>query len=390
MIDLLTERRSVEDMPRKARFQHLFLPLLTAGALGTAACQATEGATAPPEKEAATALGIRVRVLTLEPTAFDDRLETTGSLEADDDVTLSARAAGTLESLASLGARVRKGAVVARIDSGIPVSGVRQAVAAREAALASLELAKENYDRQKPLFDKGVISALEFQSIHSEFAQARAQLAQTSASVGAAKEQLENTRLVAPFKGVVDAHFVDEGEQVNLGAPVVRVLNAQTLIVKAGLPERYAADISVGAEVQVSFPAYGLAPRTGRVRFVATAIDPRSRTFDIEVSLGNQDGRLKPEMVARLMVTRARIEEALVAPQDAVLRDESGQHVFVVENSNGYTVARRKSVEIGGRAGGRVVIKGVESGGRVVVLGQTKLTDGDFVDVAAEKGEASL
>jgi multidrug efflux pump subunit AcrA (membrane-fusion protein) len=120
------------------------------------------------------------------------------------------------------------------------------------------------------------------------------------------------------------------------------------------------------------------------VRFVATAIDPRSRTFDIEVELDNASGRLKPEMVARLLVTRARLEDALVIDQDAVLRDEEGEHVFVVVDGRRGPVARRRSVEVTGRAGGRVVVEGVKAGARVVVAGQTKLIDGDRVDIEGE------
>lgn len=340
------------------------------------------------ESKKPVASGIRVEVIHVGRSSFDDRLESTGSLEADADVTLSARAAGTLLSLAPLGKRVKKGAIVAEIDPGIPVSGVQQAKATREAAVADLALAKENYVRQKPLYEKGVISAIEFQRLNAEYAQSRARLAQATAALLQAKEAVENTKLVTPFEGIVDQHFVDRGEQVNPGAAVLRVLDASTLIVKAGLPERYAADIQEGAPVEVRFPAYRLEPRTGRVRFVATAIDPRSRTFDVEVTLDNQDGRLKPEMVAKLIVTRAQLKDALVVPQAAVMRDELGLHVFIVEGElEGPKIARRRSVQTTGRSNGNVVISGVEEGSQVVVLGQTKLIDGDLVTVTDQKVE---
>ncbi|MBX2811545.1 MAG: efflux RND transporter periplasmic adaptor subunit [Myxococcales bacterium] len=342
----------------------------------------TEPADADLIEQEPKAAAVRVKVRRLVPRAFDDRLETTGSLEADSDVTLSARASGTLQFLSPLGEMVRKRQVVAKIDPGIPFSSVRQAQAARSAASASLALANENYTRQKPLYEAGVISAIEFQQINAEYAQAQARLAEAEAALLLAREGLENTMLIAPFAGVVDQHFVDKGEQVNGGTSVLRVLDATVLIVKAGLPERYAADIKQGAEVEVQFPAYGLEPRLGRVRFVATAIDPRSRTFDVEVSLNNQDGRLKPEMVAKLMVTRARIENALVVPQEAVIRDENGRHVFVVTRSTEeLPIAKRRAVQTRGRAGGEVVLSGVSAGDEVIVLGQTKVIDGDFVEI---------
>lgn len=351
--------------------------------VGLAACQGADGSDG--EDAGRSPSKIRVEVRALVPTSFEDRVEATGSLEADYDATLSARSAGTLDDLVRLGTKVKKGVVVARIDPGIPAMGVRQAEAARAAARASLALAEESFQRQKPLYEQGVISALEFQSIQAQYAQAKAQLAQAAAALAQAQESLSNTRLVAPFAGVVDAHYVEAGEQVSPGTRVVRVLDASTMVVKAGLPERYAADIQIDADVEVQLPAYGLAPRRGRVRFVATALDPRSRTFDIEVALENKDGRLKPEMVAKLVVTRARLEGKLVVPQDAILRDEAGPHVFVVVDEDGEEIARRRSVTTGGRARGRTVVSGVSAGDEVVVLGQTKLIDGDYVDVSRQE-----
>lgn len=366
-------------------------PLLTLGF--AAACTPPsdaapkEEAKAPSEVAAPTS-AVRVQVVEVRRENFDDRVEATGSIEADRDATLSARASGTLTSLEPLGAKVRKGQVVARIDPAIPLSGAKQAEAGKIAAEAELNLAKQTYDRQKPLHSEGVISDLEFQSIEARYQSARAGLAQAEAALAQARESVENTRLVAPFAGVLDQHFVDEGEQVNPGAAVARIIDAGTLVVKAGLPERYAADVEVGAPVQVRLPAYGLEPRDGRVRYVATAIDPKSRTFEVEVALENRDAKLKPEMVAKLVVTRRQMENVVVVPEDAILRDESGPHVFVVERKGKVAKARRVAVDRKGFGAGRVVVEGLQPGEQVVVVGQTKLIDGDFVQVEAPEGSA--
>lgn len=363
------------------------LPAFTIGRSGRVALvMLALGACAQPETEKPATeesfSEIRVETKTVLPTSFDDRVEATGSLQADRDATLSARSSGTLESMAKLGTRAKKGEVLARIDPRIPTTAVNQAEARREAARANLELAKQRYERQKPLHAEGVISALELQSIHAQYQQAQADVAQAEAALEQSRESLGNTRIVAPFPGVVDAHYVEVGEQVSMGMTVLRVVDASVLVVKAGLPERYAADIQQGAEVDVHFPTYGLEPHTGTVRFVATAIDPKSRTFEVEVEVAN-DGALKPEMLAKVLVTRARVEGALVVPEDAVIRDEAGPHVFVVVSEGERRVARRRGVTVKGRAANQVVIDGVASGDQVVTNGQTKLIDGDFVSVAS-------
>ncbi len=191
-----------------------------------------------------------------------------------------------------------------------------------------------------------------------------------------------NTRVVAPFDGVVEERFVEPGEQVNPGSRVLRVVDAAEVKVKAGVPERYATDIQQGAAVDIRFNAYGIEPRTGTVSFVGRTIDPQTRTFPVEVSLDNADGALKPEMVARLVLTRAVVEGALVVPQNALVRHENGQSLFVVEAGEKGRVARRVEVEVGARSDGKVVVtKGLEPGDEVVVLGQANLSGGDKVEV---------
>ena len=361
---------------------------LAAGLLAGSACASRDPSTGGTDAGPVAAARVKVETQRLAPRPFEDRVEATGSLEADRDATLSSRTAGTVELLQRLGARVRKGELVGRIDPGVQRSGVLQAEAARKAAVADLEIARQTFERQRPLHAEGVISDLEFRSLEARYLQAEARLAQAEAQLAQAREAVESTRVVAPFAGVVDRRFVDIGEQVSPGMRVARVVDARTLVVKAGLPERYAADIQVGASVEVRLPAYGLEPRKGTVRFVATAIDPRSRTFDVEVALDNPDGRLKPEMVAKIVVTRARVDDALVVPEDAVLRDEEGLHVFAVVEEKGQLRARRRAIDRVGRGGGMMVVRGLKAGAEVVVVGQTKLIDGDYVEVDAESAKA--
>ena len=261
-------------------------------------------------------------------------------------------------------------------------AAVAQARAQVKAAEAAYALAQDAHRRQRPLFEQGIISPLEYQNLSARRAQAEAQVLAAKAGLAQSEERLEGTRVVAPFDGVVDARRVEPGEQVNPGQPMLRVVDTPTLKARAGVPERYAAEVQVGAQVRVRFKAYGLEPRTGAVSYVGLTIDPKTRTFPVEVRLENPDGRLKPEMVARLQLTRGRLPAALVVPQNAVLLSESGRSVFVVEpDATGALVARRRAVVLGPRAEGRAVIaQGLRPGDRVVVLGQASLTEGDRVE----------
>ncbi len=366
----------------------LFSPItgsLLAGLLllAAAGCSGADEASAPAATaETSSRRSVRVETLVLQPTSFQDVIELTGSVEAVQDARLSAQASGTIVRLAERGAYVRAGEPVAQIDPALAQAAVQQAEATLSAAEAALALAEDSYRRQEPLFRDSVISALEFENVRAQRNQARAQVEQARAALAQAQEQFENTRVTAPFAGIVEERLVEIGEQVAPGTPVARVLNTERVKVTAGVPERYAGDIEVGTPVQVVLQAYGRQPRPGTVTFAGNAVNPQSRTFPIEIELGNGDGQLKPEMVARVLVTRERLDGVLVVPQSAVMREEDGHVLYVATRTDSLTVAERRAVTLGPGYDGRVVVtRGLEAGEEVVVLGQTNLTDGDALEV---------
>lgn len=362
------------------------------------ACSGDRPSAGTPEAEAApkqapaakTNRGTRVVVERVEPHTFVDRLDVSATVLTSRDVVLSARVEGTVERMAELGQRVRKGAVVARLDPELARAGLARAEANLQAAKAQLALAQQTHDRQKPLFEREVISALEFEELASRLRQAEAQVAQAEAQSRQAREELARTRIRAPFAGTVEARYVEVGEQVAPGSQVVRLVNTDQVRVRGSVPERYAQDIRTSDEAQVRFSAYGIPPRTGPVRFVGRAIDPATRTFPVEVVLDNADGVLKPEMVARLQLDRATVKGALVVPQNAVLNDERGQSVFVVRRDGEVATVDRRRVRTGARSGGQVVVEdGLARGDEVVIVGQANVNTGDRVVVSSRTNDSA-
>ncbi|MEM9665870.1 MAG: efflux RND transporter periplasmic adaptor subunit [Bacteroidota bacterium] len=363
-------------------------PLLWILALGlvpmVAGCSASDEASAqdPAPEETPTQRTVRVEALDVQATSFEDMIEITGTVEAMDDAVLSAQSSGTVTSLAPLGARVRTGQAVAQLDSDLPQAAVDQAEALVASAEAQLALAEDTYRRQEPLFRDSVISAIEFESVRTQRSQAEAQVRQAEAALAQARKQLDNAAVIAPFSGTVEQHLVDRGEQVAPGSPVARVVSTDRVKVTAGVPERYAADITEGAAVRVGFQAYGGDFLESRVNFAGRAINAQNRTFPIEIVLPNPENRFKPEMVARVRATRASLQNVLVIPQAAIVRDEGGTSVFIaVPDGSGY-MAERRPVTLGPTYGGRAVVSsGLDAGDLLVVLGQSSLTDGDALTI---------
>ena len=411
----LTAMRSVP------RFAVLTLTLLLAACGAEEAADTAEAA----DTEAPVDRAVPVDVLVAQPGLFEDSIELTGTVEADNDATLSPDVPGTLTYVAPVGTFVRAGQTIARVRATTQQAGVSQAraqagtaqagiaqaeagVAAaraqRQAAQAQLDLAQDQYRRQYPLLQDSILSALEFRSVESQLANARAGVAQAdagiaqaqgqlraaraqvsaaSAGVQSAQSQLANTRIVAPFTGVVEARLMQPGELASPGMPVVRLVGAGSVKVTAGVPERHAGEIEPGTQVRVSPNAYTVEPRGGRVTFVGLAIDDASRTFPVEIAVENSDRSLKPSMVVRLDVTRDVLEGAIAVPQQAVLRDERGTSVFVAAAREGSgTVAERRVVELGPSSGDEVVLtSGVQAGDRIIVSGQTTIAEGDLVRI---------
>lgn len=345
--------------------------LAVAGVLAMAACGGTaDGSEAAAEPDEGFARIINVEVDVLREERFVEQVRLTGVVEADRDVTVAAEESGrVLEVFVERGAQVDEGAPLARLDSELLEAQVDQAEAAAS-------LAAETWERRRRLWEEdGVGSEL-------AYLQARADADQSAATLRNLRERLARTVIRAPFAGTVEDRMVEVGSLVAPGTPVARVVDVTPLEVVAGVPERYAPDVKPGALVTVRFDVFPEETFEGRVRFVGSTVDARSRTFPVEVTFPNRSGLVKPEMVANVSVERRAFDGAIVVPQDAVVRVEQGFVVFVVTGSEGEERAEARAVTVRASQANRVAIEGdVAVGERLVVTGQQTLAAGDRVRI---------
>ncbi len=348
-------------------------------------CGAPEPGPAPSDAGANVAAPaqrvVRVESLRLQPTSFEDVIQLTGAVEAPNDASLSAQTGGTVESIVPLGRFLKAGDIVAQLDDALLRATLQQARAQLDVARAQETLAASLLRRQEALYRDSIISVLEFENVRTQAVQAQAERSRAEAFVTQAEKQVENTLVRSPFDGTVEERFVEKGEQLLPGAPVARIVNTASIRVAAGVPERYATDVRDGSTATVSFQAYGVEERQGRIAFASRVIDPVSRSFRIEIDLANPGGRLKPAMIANVHIVRARLEDRIVIPQTAVMADETTSSVFVVMQDGGARRAQRRLVRLGASYGGRVVVEeGLAAGDEIIVVGQTNVTEGDVVE----------
>ncbi|MFO8100019.1 MAG: efflux RND transporter periplasmic adaptor subunit [Salinibacter sp.] len=365
-----------------ARSLFVFTALLAVPALLMSGCSdEPDAADAAASERSET----RVETLVLEPQTFEDIVEVTGSVEALDDAALSAEASGTLVYVAERGARIPEDSLVARVNPRSARAAVEQAEAQVESAQAQYDLAQDTYERQVPLYQDSIISDSEFESVRAEQTQALASLSQAKAALSEAREQLANTRIDAPFPGTVEERFQEPGEQAAPGERVVRIVNTRRVRVEAGVPERYANDLTPGDSVRVRIQSAPLDDRWGRIDFVGNTIDPGSRTFPIEVEIENAERRLKPEMVARLFVVRERLDDVLVAPRAAISRTEDGLDAYTVAETDSGNIVQSHRVTLGPAGGNQVVIEsGLEPGDELITVGQSDVASGDRVEIVEQ------
>ena len=323
-----------------------------------------------------------VEVLELSPTSFNDIIELTGTVEAKHDVIVSAKTTGTLESIVELGRTVSSGEIVANTEDEYLRATVSQAEAQVENARATLKIAEDSFNRQQPLFADSIISPLEFTRLETTLEQARSLVAREEAILEQFEFQLKYTTIRSPIAGRVETHYVEVGEQVAIGTPVLRLVDVRNVHVTAGIPERYTGDIEIGTPAKISLPSSGILPREGRVIFAGNIVDPDSRSFEVNIEVDNADGKLKPEMIAQLEILRLTVEGALVIPGNTVTRTENGFSVFVVEEHEGNNVAQMRTVTLGAEYANQVVIlSGLSSGEQVIVRGQSTLGNGDPITI---------
>lgn len=309
-----------------------------------------------------------VETVIIKTDSFEDFVRTTGTVEAIDDAMISSETSGRILSIKERGERVEKGEVIAQIDD-------RLIQAQYQAAKTGYELALDTFNRFETLHADSIISTQDYNSAKAQRDQARAQLNQV-------EKQLQDSKIEAPFPGRIEERFIREGELINPGMPVVRLVNTDQIKVLAGVPERYSGEITEGSAVQINFRTVNDDSMESRITYASNVLDPETRTYAIEIEMQNSGQLIKPEMVVDLMLKQRTLQDVIIVPRTSVLRDEDGQSVYIAEEENGQKFARLVSVETGSASGPLIQItNGLSAGDEMVVTGVRNLSEGDALNI---------
>lgn len=295
----------------------------------------------------------------------DDLLYLTGRVAAWEEVTLSSEIRGKIEwQGVEEGDVVRAGQELIKVNTtSIQVSMDR--------AQAEFKLAEQELARIEELRGEGISSPQDYDRAITQRDAMRAALKQFEI-------QLEQSVVTAEFDGIVDTVEREQGEYVESGSPLARLVQVDKVKVLIGLPEREVTLIKLGDHVKLALDAYEGREFEGTFYRIATSADLTTRTFLAEVEVANPEGSLKPGMIARAAVVRKTYPNAITVPLFSVVTRDGQRFVFV---ENGGTASMRP-VTIGFFQSEFVhIIDGLNDGDRLIVAGQRELSDGDRVEV---------
>jgi membrane fusion protein (multidrug efflux system) len=318
---------------------------------------------------------LRVRAYRVVPNLLTERLTTTGTVRANEEVEIVSEISGKVSDIYfEEGSRVAVGQLLLKIDDS-------ELVAERQRALYRVALAERAEARQRQLLEDGVISSENYDVAFGELNVLRAELQLIEA-------QLLKTEIRAPFSGVIGLRWVSPGSYLSSQTRIASLNELDPIKLDFTVPEKYSALMKVGDGISFEVEGFN---RTfpGTIYAVEPSIEASTRSLRVRARCPNSDGALIPGAFANVDLVLRSIPDALTVPSIAVIPELGGKKVFVYEDGT----AQPRSVETGIRSDTAVQItSGLDEGDLVIISGILQMQPGleiEIEEAPAEAGSAS-
>ncbi len=312
-----------------------------------------------------------------------------GTLRTIQQVELKPERAGRLIRVAfEEGNTVEAGDVLFEFDNRKLLRQQASARASLDSVEAQLTSAEIRFRRAQSLHERQAATDDELDQARADRDAAAADVRRLEADLELISEELADTRIEAPFDGIISARLVDPGTYVAVGDPLATLYQMDPLEISFAVPERHIGRVQRDQHVDVLVAAYPDRIFEGRIRYVSPSVDGATRTFEVRARVDNPDLALKPGGFAAAAVTIATDTDRLVIPEESLVATRDGYIVYTVEeDEDGELVARSASIETGLRQGGKVeVTAGLEPGQRIVRLGHMQLDEDDRLRIVEDHG----
>ena len=359
-------------------------------------------------------LPIAVQVITLKREAVSSEIRFTATVRELQRIELSFKVAGTLATMGQVpgfdgkqrdlheGDEVRADAIrpLARLDDSDYQRRARtardhlaQAQARQRAIEATVTAVRANFERMRALRERGSVAQQAFEDVLARRDSAEAELdgicrevSATTVALQQAEDDLKHCALCLPIgKATISKKYVENGERVQAGQPVLQVMDLSSLRVAFGVPDTQVNQFRPGQTLTVMADAFPGEKFIGRVSKILPAADLRTRSFEIEVTI-DEPHALRPGMVVTLITGRG--QSLILLPMTAIGRGETIEEttVFTVVNAGGRKVVHKRPVKLDGVYDNRIrLVEGDRSqlgaGDVIVVTGAFRLSEGQEVRV---------
>ena len=360
---------------------------------------------------------VSIETTTVETRELHRSVEAVGTLDPNEEVTVSNQVEGTVEQLfVDLGDAIQKGQVIAQLDTRELELNVHQQEAALQQELARVGLtdpgasfdeattsqvrqaeaafadARIRLDRTKKLAESGVIAQqqLDAQQAQYDGAEAalrssretvqniRASIAARRAALALAQKKLADAKITAPLAGFIKDRPAAAGQFLKANSPVVTIVQNSPLKLHAEVPETAVASLRVGRPVEFRVDAFSERTFEGKITRLSPSVDQQSRTLKLEAVVNNSDGLLKPGFFARVTIQTDRKDKAVVVPAESLLSVSGIEKVFVIQNGK----VSERIVQSGARSADVVeIIDGLTEGERIAKSNLGSLQQGREVAV---------
>ncbi len=305
------------------------------------------------------------------------------NVEAFIEASIHARASGYLTNwFVDIGDHVTNGQVLAIIDTPELDEQIAQAKAQLDQAKASLDLAKITSDRWNMLLKTASVSEQDAAEKQSDFVLQQANVEAARANLQRLQDLKSFDRVTAPFTGVITARNTDIGQLITAGGgpELFRVAQTDPLRVYVQVPQQYVYDVVVGQKAQLTFLERPGRTFEGTVTQTSGAVDPGTRTLQVELQVPNPKGELFAGSYAQVRFSDSGDPGALTISDNAVIFQAEGTQVALVDGDN---KVRLRDVKVGRDFGDEIeVLDGLTATDRVINNPPDSITDGTSVEVA--------
>jgi membrane fusion protein (multidrug efflux system) len=324
------------------------------------------GSYAPPPDAVTTIVAARQ--------TWPSTMDIIGTAAATQGVTVSADLPGTVARINfESGKAVREGDVLVELDT-------RQERAQLAAAIAQRDLARTNFKRTQELVKQGVMAQTEFDNTSELQTSAEAQVGEIQATI-------DRKTIRAPFSGVLGLRQVNLGQYLAAGQAIVPLQKLDPIYVNFGVPQQTSAQSMAGRTLRISSEDLPGAKFAGKVTAVDSVISEATRNIEVQATLQNPQGKLRPGMFVQVQVVLGASRDVITLPASAINYAPYGDSVFVVTDltdpkGKTYRGVRQQFVKVDGSRGDQVaVVSGVNPGDEVVTSGVFKLRNGAAVTI---------